>query len=492
MILDASGNPLDVSAMAAPAPTVPQVDHSGYNTPQDSRQRQWRPSQDRDHMDLISPAKRRAMQSDSRWLYATGGGLVSGAVKQKADYCVLNAWVPKYVGSDERFKVEIEPLMKQWQRTCSLRGAPFSWRRVLWLASKTLDVDGELFLRFLVRDDGWPVIGFYEGHRVGTQLGNINAYAPGSRFDGAKIRDGIIYGDDDLPAAYVFRTWDDDRVVTESLVDAINVLHVYDPEHFSQGRGIPALTSAVHDFYDVLDTKDATKIKVKLNSMLTLIESNETGTGPVNKAFVDAARSAGAAPQTMELWNGMIKFIRNGNSIKAHEADVPGSMWIPFMEFVLRGAFRGMNWPYQLAWDFAGLTGPSARAVLKQAERCIITRQSVLEDMARQMVLFAVSQFRAAGFIRRLPDDWDRWKFTMPPSISIDMGRERAADLADIEAGLLSHMDIAERQGQDLRELFVRKAESWRIAQEVSEQLGVPVAAIARFGDGVDQPATNE
>src|SRR5262245_48486282 len=101
----------------------------------DSQYRRHRPQCLEDIAKQIPQYHQRALISDARYIYASGGGQVAGAVHKKADYVVGAAWKPQYTGESPDWKKLAETWADGWTKICEIRGGPFNWKRCLWLAS---------------------------------------------------------------------------------------------------------------------------------------------------------------------------------------------------------------------------------------------------------------------------------------------------------------------------------------------------------------------
>jgi capsid protein len=453
-------------------------------SPADSRQRSLPVNFGMDAAMLAPDHRHRQMVSDGRQIY-TQFGVVSGAVHRKADMAVGDSWVPIYTGKSQRFKDAAEPRIQAWSRRCNVRGAPFSLAKDLWLLSKAVDVDGDGFLLFTRDSDGWPRHQLIESHRV-AQAGNIlrgsNLTPPevaDGRYKGNWIHNGVIMDRQMRPLAY--------RVVNPGVnpiygilgpdqyrdISARSMTMVWDPTWASSARGIPSLCYGILDWYDAFETRDNEKIAVKINSALTLVNKNETGTAPATSDDLLGTVASGN-PTVENLSGGLIRYIQHADTLESHKSERPSGGWQWLMDHCIRCAMLGMDMPMETVYDIAKLGGASVRAVYQQMQRAVTRRQAILWTPARRMVHHAVATFMSVGDLPFV-DDWYEWDFTYPANATVDVGRDSQNRREDFRLGLSSLSDIAGEQGESAANILRRRANDWLIADAIAKETGVPM-----------------
>lgn len=495
----ASARMVTASTNANPSQSFSKTAYQ-YPISSDSQFRGWRPQLDREAWATLPQVRHRAMISDGRYIYA-GNGSVAGAVRKKADYTIGWSWFPRYTGRDARFREIAEKVINGWVNTCDLRGAGFDWQTGLRLASMALDRDGDCFAVMTIDPETQgPRIQWLEAHRVGTPyeftsyLGKMSLVPAGPNtkgYEGRRVSCGIIYDDDQRPLGYNVYPWQMlyGTIPPWHILPADSVIHIYDPEWHSQTRGIPSIVRAILDWYDISETVGAEKIAVKLHSKLTMIETNETGRREIGRE----ALGTGKVPdpgrgdlQTQTIADGLIRYVKTNGKIEAHESNRPGPAWQGFMEYLARGAFSGMDLPFEFAWDSSKIGGAGVRSMVGQVQRAIETRQRVLYRPARQMVLYAVAAYMRRGDIPFVPDWWS-WDFAVPAKYSVDMGRDSQNRREDFSVGLQSLTEILQEDGRDTREHLQQRANDYLLAQEISVKNNVPIEFIlnpaAKFTD---------
>ena len=463
-ILDAFGRPA-----LAPAP-VAHARPGLYRISRDTEHRKWMPSLSRDVRALMPQWRQRALVSDSRHIYTSGGGQISGAVHDKADAVVGNAWQPVYAGADKDFGRLAQELLAEWYDRCVIGSSAFDFISAVWLGSKSVDVDGDFFiLPTYAADKSYPMLRFVEGHRVGSRVGE--QVVSRGRYAGARIDSGIVYDRRGWPLAIQLLG---DQPEDDEFISLRQAIHVFDPIWYSQGRGVPALSFSVLDWYDLGEIAEAERIAVKTHSKLALIQKTPGGRKPVYDQIVDGGVDIGAdtLPSVSEISDGMIKYVAAHGEVQTHLGNRPGNGWIEFMEWVARGAFAGLGWPAELGWKM-DTSGAPARVVIRKARRTVTKRQRIMRRPMKRAILHAVSNFIERGDLPYVAD-WYKWRFTLPPVISIDDANDRKADREDFRMGLADRgMIIEERYGMTLEDFLGRRADNEKLALEIAASRGL-------------------
>ena len=485
------------------APSWGGSNTSIYPIVEDTKQRGWRPQLDRDNAALITRYRHRAMLSDARYVYG-GVGQVSGAIRDKANFVVGDAWIPRYNGASESFRKAFnEVIVGRWIRNCDVRGGAYNWQTNVKLACEALDRDGEIFILTTVSEFGSPRLQFLESHRIGGDSFGDNKVPKeaNSKWTGFRICNGIVYDEVMRSVAYNILPADEPYIVNKTpwnLVDATSVIHVIDPQWFSQNRGIPTICNGILDWYDIGEIRDAQKVKVKATSRITLIENNDTGKPDLTKNAMSVRDSADISKietNSRLIENGLIRYFKaqSGNTLQTFAADTPGSTWESFVKHIERSAHRGMDWPVEMH-DMGSVGGAGVRAVVGQVRRSVINRRSALWNPMLSAVLFAVSYYIKVRKELPMVGDWASIEFTQPADFSVDLGRDSQNRRQDVAMGLRGVDDVLAEEGEgDIEAVFERRAKVYNLREKVAKRFGVPPEAIYNPGAAsVQAAATSE
>ena len=438
----------------------------------------------RDIAEIMKENRHKMLLGDSRYIYQAFS-TVSGAVNQKANYVFGNSWRLKSHSADHEFATAGEEDFQKIDRMLDTRGRGFAFRKNVWLASKTIDVDGD-FLILLTEDKetGFPKLQFIESHRIGNcdeRLNQDNLITDGP-YSGRRIYAGVIV--DPLMQPVAFRIKDESKERGYQDVPANGVIHVANIEWFSQTRGQPTVAAGILDWYDLSETRDSEKISQKVNSALSLIESNETGTVDSGNFVVNPNPGGDGRLQTQLFDSGLIRYIKNGGSLQAHTSARPSDQWLNFTKMIESSAFYALGWRREML-DSSAIGGAGVRAVVSDVNKSIQARCEDIYTAWHRAALYVIAK-RAKMGTYDLPDDWYKISFTKPPHFTVDEGRVRAADLNDLRAGLITEDAIVQARGADYETVLRTRAANIKLKKEIAAEFEIDpieLGTISKPGD---------
>ena len=287
------------------------------------------------------------------------------------------------------------------------------------------------------------------------------------------------------PVAY--RVQDESAKDGHRDVNANSMIHVADLEWFSQSRGQPSIAAAILDWYDLAETRDAEKIAEKVNSALTLVESNETGRADMGNSIVNPQPGGDGRLQTQLMDSGLIRYIKNGGSLKAHQSNRPSDQWLNFTKLVESSAFYALGWRKEML-DSSAIGGAGVRGFAADINKSIMNRCEVLNTAMKRAAIYVISK-RAQQGIYDLPEDWWKIGFSKPAHFTVDEGRMRAADIADLRAGLTTEDAIVEARGVDYEDMVRKRAANILLKKQIAEENGLnptELGTTAMPGDPVE------
>ena len=459
-----------------------------YPTAATSAQRIAQGDQNGDLLDLMSRQKTLLLRSDSRYIYASSS-TVNGAVMQKAGKIYGGSWRFQSHSQDAEFVKAVEADMENIDRVLDIRGPQFPWKRSVKIESKSLDVDGDLFVLLTETKDGFPQLQYLEAHRIGqTNYDNEDRVHDG-RYKGLKIKNGIIYNDFGREVAY--RVIDDNGEDWRD-VSARDMVHITDPDWFSQGRGVPTIAAGMLDWYDLAEVRDFEKIAQKVNAALTLKEKNDTGKSDAANRLINGQGGATNAPFQSELINGgMIRYLKNSSSLEAHESNRPSDGFLKFTDKIEASAFLALRWRREML-DSSAVGGAGVRAFQRDVNDSIFDRVDVLTQFRKRIALYIIAK-RAKQGAYTLPVDWMKCSFTKPREFTVDDGNSRKADREDVRAGLSSVPEILAKRGYDPIEFTRKNAEYLQQREVIAAEFGLNptmLGTVAMPGDPENSDTT--
>ena len=440
---------------------------NAYPTAASSVQRIAQGDQNADMLDLMTRHKERLLRSDARYVF-TSNSTVSGAVMQRAGKVYGSSWRFQSHSKDPEFVKAVEEDMRKLDTMLDIRGAQYSFRRNVKIESKALDVDGDFFILLTETKNGFPQLQYLEAHRIGQTVYDNEQTVKEGKYKGLRIQSGVIYNRFARPVAY--------RVLTEDGEDyqdvsARDMIHVSDPDWFSQGRGIPSIASGMLDWYDLAEVRDFEKIAQKVNAALTLKEKNATGSVDAAKSIISGQRARGGQFASQMLAGGTIRYLKHSDELEAHESNRPSDGFLKFTDKIEAGAFYGMKWRREML-DSSAVGGAGVRAFQRDINDSINDRFELLERYKKRVAVWVIAK-RAKQGVYTLPEDWMKCSFTKPREFTVDDGNSRKADREDLRAGIASECDILARRGEDPIEFLQKRAEFLVKRNEIAEMHGL-------------------
>lgn len=440
-----------------------------------------------DEMARMLPRERhRHLLADSRHIYRMP--LVKGAVHQKADYVNAAGWSPVYTGRNEEWGKQAAAALAEADKLADVRGAPYTFDKLMELTCRDMDRSGDCFWVLSGTDTGFPQFQLFEAHRVGQR--DDEEFVQGGPYKGRHIYNGIIYTKAGTPLAYriLGSTPEEDRDIA-----AADIIHAFTPEWFSDGRPFPAIATGLRDWYQVGDIRDAELVAQKVNSYLTLIESNEPGRRDtvndlLNPAPVTTADPLGAAPVDV-IEKGMMRYIKSGSgSITAHTSNRPSKASADFERVIVASALYGLGWRIEMM-DLSLLGGAGVRGFQDNINKAIKTRWRDLCPIAKRARLYQLAKLIARGDLPADPDWW-QWSFTPPPRFTVDANRDVKSDIDALRAGIDSESQIIRRvHGMEPEAFYRVRARTIKLKEKIAAEEGIAVSQLGSLSQpGVVPP----
>lgn len=451
-----------------------------YDSPQDDGLRIPRPNLSQDIAMLLSRERHRMLISDARYIVSTFP-LVGGALEQKADYVNQAGWSPVFRGRDQDWGKAARQALVDAHAAVNVRGPLFPWDHTWRIASMSPDIDGGCFCIFGVTESGFPQLQFLEAHRIGSRVAHEREVQSGP-YRGLRIVNGIIYNALGREVAYrvLGATPDQDREIS-----ARDMMHVAVPRWFSDGRPFPMVAYSILDWYDAKEARGFQRVKQKVNSALTIVETTPDGKPPGN-GVAEALRKQRAAGDTsntlssplyQELAGGLIRYVKSGaGDIKSHADNTPGDGWLRFDERIVQGAMYGMGWRSEML-DLSKLSGAPTRGFQDQINTTIYARWLGIRPFVLRAELYILARLIERGDIPDHPEWW-MWDYIPPAEFTVDGGRSNKADLDNVRAGTDSIPAIVGRFGRTAEEVLREQAEYLQLKNRIAAEYNISPAEL--------------
>lgn len=402
---------------------------------------------------------REVLMGLSRNLYGNVG-FVRGAVGDLARYSVGEGITPYSASSDKAARMAYDAYWEQWGDICEVRQV-LNWRQILKATSRAIDIDGDLGFVLTETIDSYPQIQAVEAHRIVNQE------------DGNGWSNGVKVNGLNRPVAYQIRVVQaegDDRFVT---IPASSFVHVFEPDRLDGCRGLSALKHAILHIRDKKDIIAFEKLGVKnaasIANVITMSNASDLN-GPVFGGQTNVEVGTNQNVTFEQLREGALVKLKQGEDLKSFSSDRPSPTFTGFLDYIDRDVAVGLGLPVEFIWNSKDLGGTSQRFILQKAQRTFEDRQEILCKLIKRVRNYVIAKGIKRGDLPKT-DDWWRIEIQGPTKITVDVGREAAANRDDVRAGLRTEQE-------DFRERGKRWETARKDIQEAADDLIVRAKAL--------------
>ena len=384
---------------------------------------------------------------------------------------------------DRGYNQIISEYFHAWCKNCDVTNR-HSFKKLVQLAAEERPVDG---------DCGFVIRRTTDGLKLqlvpATRIGNPNMAAVESE----NYFQGIITNDFGQPVAYrIFRVDRNGVYFGAEDIPANQFCHYFDPFRVDQYRGITDFHAAIQTARMLHDILQAEKAGVRFSSQQAALIFNERGTANPRNLFQPnpALSLPSGQQQKNELTEvGMIRYFSNSDRVEVMPAR-PSQAFTGFVQHLMHEIALGVGVPEGVLFGTQDYKGPSVRAEFAAADRVFAKHQGVLTDKVLDpikdaVILDAIARSEIppptllAGetmvqALRRATRG--EWRF--PAKLSIDVGRESAANLNENRQGAKSLQEIAAEEGTDAFARLEQIAIEAGFVKELADKYGVPETAI--------------
>jgi capsid protein len=384
---------------------------------------------------------------------------------------------------DRDYNQTVSDYFHEWCKNCDVTNR-HTFKKLVQLAAEERPVDGDC--GFVIRRAG-------EGLKLqlvpATRIGNPNSAAVESN----NYYQGIITDDFGQPIAYrIYRVDRNGVYFGAEDIPANQFCHYFDPFRVDQYRGITDFHSAIQTVRMLHDILQAEKAGVRFSSQQAALIFNDRGVANPRNLFQPNPAMSLPSGQTQknELTEvGMIRYFQNSDRVEVMPSR-PSQAFTGFVQHLMHEIALGVGVPEGVLFGTQDYKGPSVRAEFAAADRVFTRQQGVLTDKVLDpikdaVILDAIARNEIppptllAGetmvqALRRATKG--EWRF--PAKLSIDVGRESAANMNENRQGAKSLQEIAAEEGTDAFSRLEQIAIEAGYVKELAEKYGVPETAI--------------
>lgn len=447
-LYDHNGNPMQ--ERQAPR-TRPRTGASGYYEAANylsrarSNQHYWGVS---DFNSTASKGIRDILMSQARHL-AINSGEIRGLLRTMGVFSVGTGLRPQSQVENENIAKEYDEYFDWWAQSADNFSNASFWE-IQRIVCNAIDRDGDIGIAWV-------------------KGGKLQLFESQQIADNGKLQnvfDGVEYDASGRTIAY--RTTVSDRL-TQSQVERRHLASlfalVFSPERVGQSRGVSALSHGINDAIDFSELMGFAKLGLKQREAIGFVIQNEDGVAdplsdPTATFRGDAFGISGEekpAPTEEDLqFNfdlikpGCVPRLRPNEKVEMLADSRPSNSFAEFTDTLLARISAGMGIPLEIVWPSKrSPTGPAMRSILARAQTTFDTRANLIEDLlCRKVWGWVISQGILDGTLKDT-QGWQDAKWSRPPKLSIDAGRDAQASIAELLAGTTTLEGDAELRGQN-------------------------------------------
>jgi len=413
---------------------------------------------------------------------AENNGLVRSILMKFASHVASNLTYQART-DNPKANTEIEAYWNEWFNNCDL-STRHTGSTLMQVATMSMLRDGD-FLFVLVRDkNGDLKLQGIESDRLGD---------PYKTYTSLELIGGIhIDRDTGAPTAYdIYNRSIGDFYSYQVTISASQAFHYFDPLRIDQYRGVSAFHTAINDATDIYDIVNFEKLAAKVASSQSAVVKRSNNNASDLSALTTEENFDNQQIKLESMESGKVSYLEPGEDIIFPDGPSrPSGAFAEFHKILLRNICMGLGIPYSFAVDPSAMSGPTARLEMQQAGRTFNRYQKLLNDKVLNPIKnIVIADGVARGMISGNGAKTTKGIFNFGANVSIDLGRESMANIAEFKAGLTTASSIYAEKGLDVEAAFRARAIETKMIQDLAKEYGVPAQAVSEILLPTGQPA---
>jgi lambda family phage portal protein len=365
---------------------------------------------------------------------------------------------------------------KKWWDTWSRYpdiGSRQSFGTLMSLAARGWFYDGESFLLLTKGDSGRPRLQLIEPQQVATPTGQDQSpdIFDGVRFD-TKTGRALSY--------FIGQETNQGQLTEIRSISSDSIVHIYEAQRAGQLRGLPFVACVINDLHDLDDLQKLEMESCKLASSVAQVIKTSSGEVQASSLRSGVVGSQGTAQTYYEnVFGSTVKVLKSGDEFEQFQADRPNVNMREYWRSLTEKVCAGVGIPYVLVFP-EGMQGTVYRGALDMSSVWFRSRHQVMASAARRIWEYVMEYaIRTDPTLRDSPDDWYEVAIQAPRAPNVDVGRNSAAQLAELGAGVTTYDEIYGARGIDWRSALEAKAQQARYIQDLATKYGLDVSEIS-------------
>lgn len=373
---------------------------------------------------------------------------------------------------DEAWNERALTWWRAWERNADLTSRR-TFGELQRLVARRWFFDGEVFILLTRGDGSLPRIQLIESHRVGT---------PDKHQSDNRVIDGIKIDDHGRPISYFIR--DDVEGETYREWKASDVVHVFAPNRIGQYRGFPFLTPVINDLQDLEELQILSKqIAKDAASRANIIhtESGEVNSDDSTRGIFNVRSRNTANEEVTESRDQYFSKVLGARTValksterfEQFKSDRPSPSEMEFWKILSAKVCNGVGISKQLVFP-ESVQGTVARSDLDIANAFFRSRSYVLQRAFGRVYEWSLGWARQYDrAISDAPPTWRAHSVEPPRAVNVDVGRNSAAMLAQVDSGALTLSQVYGQRGENWKEQLAQRGKEEAYINFVASKYGV-------------------
>jgi lambda family phage portal protein len=396
-------------------------------------------------------------------------------------YTVGSSFSVQPASSDPAWNLKAKKWFDVWSRYPDI-GSRQSFATLMSQAARGWFFDGESFILLTKGESGKPRLQLIEAQSIATPAGMEadQTVFDGIRFD-PKTGRAISY--------FIGSEKTQGNLTDVRSIGSDSVVHIYEPNRPGQLRGLPFVSAVINDLHDLDDLQKLEMEACKLGASVAQIVKTVSG-----EVQASSLRSGGISQTTQntaenyyeQVFGSSVKVLKNGDSFEQFATERPGVNMREYWRQLTEKVCAGVGIPYVLVYP-ESMQGTVYRGALDMSAVWFKSRHQVMSSAARRIYEYVMEYaIKSDPALNDAPSDWYEVAITAPRSPNVDVGRNSAAQLAELEAGILTYDEVYGARGLDWRSALEAKAQQALFIRELAGKYGLRVSEVSTIQE--DRP----
>jgi len=389
-------------------------------------------------------------------------------------YTVGSNFSVQPASSDPAWNLKAKKWWDIWSRYPDISSRQ-SFGTLMSQAARGWFFDGESFILLTKGESGKPRLQLLEAQSIATPVGMESELTifDGIRFDPRTGR-AIAY--------FIGNEKTQGNLTDVRSIGSDSVVHIYEPNRAGQLRGLPFVSCVINDLHDLDDLQKLEMEACKLGASVAQIV--KTVSGEIQASSLRSGGISQTGQNTAEnyyeqVFGSAVKVLKNGDSFEQFATERPGVNMREYWRQLTEKVCAGVGIPYVLVYP-ESMQGTVYRGALDMSAVWFKSRHQVMSSAARRIYEYVMEYaIKSDPTLNDAPSDWYEVAITAPRSPNVDVGRNSAAQLAELEAGIVTYDEVYGARGLDWRSSLESKAQQALFVRQLAGKYGLDVSEIS-------------